>query len=79
VPQTRLGTARPAQVVCTQPRRMAAVTVAQRVAEEMGCELGGLVGYAIRFEEVASQVGSMVAARLAITYGPSRGKTLGLN
>jgi len=30
--------------------------VAQRVAEEMGCELGGVVGYAIRFEEVASQV-----------------------
>jgi hypothetical protein len=44
------------QVVCTQPRRVAAVTVAQRVAEEMGTPLGGAVGYAIRFEEVASQV-----------------------
>ena len=45
------------QVVCTQPRRVAAVTVAQRVAEEMGCPLGGQVGYAVRFEEAASQVG----------------------
>ncbi|KAI8469268.1 MAG: P-loop containing nucleoside triphosphate hydrolase protein [Monoraphidium minutum] len=43
------------QVVCTQPRRVAAVTVAQRVAEEMGCPLGGVVGYAVRFEEAASQ------------------------
>jgi hypothetical protein len=45
------------QVLCTQPRRMAAVTVAQRVAEEMGCAVGGLVGYAIRFEDATSQVG----------------------
>lgn len=27
-----------------------AVTVARRVAEERGCELGGEVGYAVRFE-----------------------------
>jgi len=30
---------------CTQPRRVAAVSVAQRVAEEFGCELGAEVGY----------------------------------
>ena len=29
----------------------AAVTVARRVAEEMGCEVGRDVGYAVRFEE----------------------------
>lgn len=29
---------------CTQPRRVAAVSVAQRVAKEMKCEVGGLVG-----------------------------------
>lgn len=38
----------------TQPRRVAAITVAQRVAEEMGVELGGLVGYTIRFDDVSS-------------------------
>ncbi|KAK9832232.1 hypothetical protein WJX74_003796 [Apatococcus lobatus] len=38
----------------TQPRRVAAVTVARRVAEERNCRLGGEVGYAIRFDEQAS-------------------------
>lgn len=41
---------------CTQPRRVAAVSVAQRVAEEFrnGSELGKEVGYAIRFEDMTS-------------------------
>lgn len=39
---------------CTQPRRVAAVSVAKRVAEEMGCKLGQDVGYTIRFEDVTS-------------------------
>ncbi|KAL8441827.1 hypothetical protein Emag_006872 [Eimeria magna] len=39
---------------CTQPRRVAAVSVAKRVAEEMGCELGTTVGYSIRFEDCTS-------------------------
>jgi HrpA-like RNA helicase len=43
-----------ASIVVTQPRRVAAVTVAQRVAQERGCELGGEVGFAIRFEDVSS-------------------------
>lgn len=34
---------------CTQPRRVAAVSVAKRVSEEMGIELGSIVGYSIRF------------------------------
>ncbi|KAK6084912.1 helicase associated domain-containing protein [Seiridium cupressi] len=38
----------------TQPRRVAATTVAIRVAEEVGCELGTEVGYSIRFEDVTS-------------------------
>lgn len=37
-------------VVCTQPRRVAACTVAARVAEEMGSRLGEEVGYAVRFD-----------------------------
>ena len=42
-------------VACTQPRRVAAMTVAARVAEEKGTELGQQVGYSIRFEEVCTQ------------------------
>ncbi|XP_020099190.1 pre-mRNA-splicing factor ATP-dependent RNA helicase DEAH10-like isoform X3 [Ananas comosus] len=38
----------------TQPRRVAAVTVAKRVAEECNVELGQKVGYSIRFEDVTS-------------------------
>lgn len=34
---------------------MAAVSVAKRVAEEMGVELGSKVGYAIRFEDYTSK------------------------
>jgi pre-mRNA-splicing factor ATP-dependent RNA helicase DHX15/PRP43 len=40
-------------VACTQPRRVAAMSVAQRVAQEMDVELGEEVGYSIRFEEKA--------------------------
>ncbi len=36
---------------CTQPRRLAAVAVARRIAEEMGCEPGGYVGYQVRFDD----------------------------
>lgn len=39
-------------VGCTQPRRVAAMSVAKRVSEEMETELGDKVGYAIRFEDV---------------------------
>ena len=41
---------------CTQPRRVAAMSVAKRVSEEFGCRLGEEVGYAIRFEDVTSEV-----------------------
>ena len=37
-----------------QPRRVAATTVATRVADEMGCKLGEEVGYSIRFEDLTS-------------------------
>lgn len=39
---------------CTQPRRVAATSVAKRVAEEMGVKLGQEVGYSIRFEDMTS-------------------------
>lgn len=37
-------------IVCTQPRRIAAISVAQRVAKERGESLGDTVGYQVRFE-----------------------------
>ena len=37
------------RIACTQPRRLAAVTVAERVAQELKTPLGGLVGYQHRF------------------------------
>ncbi|GJW53731.1 probable pre-mRNA-splicing factor ATP-dependent RNA helicase DEAH5 [Tanacetum coccineum] len=39
------------KIGCTQPRRVAAMSVAKRVAEEFGCRLGEEVGYSIRFED----------------------------
>mmetsp|Transcript_12824 Transcript_12824/g.38739 ORF Transcript_12824/g.38739 Transcript_12824/m.38739 type:complete len:1220 (-) Transcript_12824:544-4203(-) len=39
------------KIGCTQPRRVAAMSVAKRVAEEYGCRLGEEVGYCIRFED----------------------------
>lgn len=44
------------QVACTQPRRVAAMSVAKRVSEEMDVELGGEVGYSIRFENKTSNL-----------------------
>ena len=38
----------------TQPRRLAARTVAQRIADELGTPLGGAVGYTVRFTDQAS-------------------------
>lgn len=42
------------RIGCTQPRRLAATSVARRVAEEMEVNLGGEVGYQIRFEDRCS-------------------------
>ena len=42
------------RIGCTQPRRVAAMSVAKRVAEEYGCRLGQEVGYSIRFEDCTS-------------------------
>ncbi|KTW29171.1 hypothetical protein T552_01128 [Pneumocystis carinii B80] len=42
------------KIGCTQPRRVAAMSVATRVAEEMGVKTGNEVGYSIRFEDCTS-------------------------
>nr|WP_279432138.1 ATP-dependent RNA helicase HrpA [Labedella phragmitis] len=38
----------------TQPRRIAARTIAERISDELGTELGGLVGYQVRFTDTVS-------------------------
>ncbi|CZS87912.1 probable pre-mRNA splicing protein PRP2 [Rhynchosporium graminicola] len=43
------------KVGCTQPRRVAAMSVAARVADEMGVKVGNEVGYSIRFEDSTSE------------------------
>ncbi|HEY6095899.1 MAG TPA: ATP-dependent RNA helicase HrpA [Gallionellaceae bacterium] len=56
LPKICLGLGRGVQGVIahTQPRRVAARTVAARVAHELKSELGGLVGYKIRFNDRVS-------------------------
>ena len=56
VPQMILdaGLAGTGRIIVLQPRRVAARTVAARVAWERGCKVGGEVGYQIRFEDYSS-------------------------
>ena len=49
-----LGLTKKGMIGCTQPRRVAAISVAKRVAEEFGCALGEQVGYSIRFDDMTS-------------------------
>jgi len=48
------GYGRRGKIAITQPRRIAATSTAQRVADEMGCVPGTRVGYKIRFHEKLS-------------------------
>jgi ATP-dependent helicase HrpA len=56
-----MGRGKTARIGHTQPRRIAARSVAARVAEELGSELGGLVGCKVRFHD---QVGARSALKL---------------
>lgn len=49
------GRGRTGLIGCTQPRRIAAVTVAGRIAEELGETVGDTVGYKIRFTDRTSR------------------------
>ena len=42
------------QIVCTQPRRVAASSVATRVAEEMDVDCGDILGYSVCFDLIAN-------------------------
>jgi len=48
------GWSKVGKIGCTQPRRVAAMSVAARVAAEMDVRLGAQVGYSIRFEDCTS-------------------------
>ena len=54
-----LGRGRQLRIGHTQPRRIAARTVAQRIADELNTPLGGLVGYQIRFNDTVSQASAI--------------------
>uniref|UniRef100_H2ZPA9 RNA helicase n=1 Tax=Ciona savignyi TaxID=51511 RepID=H2ZPA9_CIOSA len=41
-------------IACTQPRRVAAITIAQRVAHEMDTKVGEKVGFCVRFDDSTS-------------------------
>ncbi|KAJ7422155.1 DEAH-box helicase 40 [Willisornis vidua] len=49
------GLAKHRAIGVTQPRRVATMSVAQRVADEMGCALGTVVGYQVRFDDCTSE------------------------
>lgn len=51
IPQILTENDASASVVVTQPRRVAAMSVAKRVASECRCAVGEKVGYAIRFDD----------------------------
>ncbi|MCO5558579.1 hypothetical protein L7F22_012164 [Adiantum nelumboides] len=48
------GYTKKGRIGCTQPRRVAAMSVSARVVQEMGAKLGHEVGYSIRFEDCTS-------------------------
>ncbi|CAM9175049.1 unnamed protein product [Chrysoparadoxa australica] len=50
-----VGYSKLGKIGCTQPRRVAAMSVAARVSQEMGVKLGDEVGYSIRFEDCSSE------------------------
>jgi HrpA-like RNA helicase len=56
-------------IAVTQPRRVAAMTVAKRVAEEMECDLGTFVGYRVRFDDQSDNRGTNTTRILFVTDG----------
>uniref|UniRef100_A0A9J8C8V5 RNA helicase n=1 Tax=Cyprinus carpio carpio TaxID=630221 RepID=A0A9J8C8V5_CYPCA len=51
----KAGLCRDGRIGVTQPRRVAAITVAQRVSHEMGVRLGEEVGYQVRFDDCSTK------------------------
>lgn len=67
-----LSRGRPCKIYCTEPRRISAISLAQRVSEEMGDDKGAvgtsrsLVGYAIRLESHTTAQTRLVYATVGI-------------
>ena len=55
IPQFLLDAGYYGGIVCTQPRRVAAMSIAKRVSEELEVELGEQVGYTVRFDDKTSK------------------------
>lgn len=57
IPQLLLakGLKEKGMIAVTQPRRVAAITVAKRVSQELNRQLGDVVGYTVRFEDLTSK------------------------
>ncbi|WP_324779063.1 ATP-dependent RNA helicase HrpA [Thiobacillus sedimenti] len=61
---------------CTQPRRIAARSVAARIAQELGSELGGLVGYKVRFTDKVREDTAIKVMTDGILLAESQGDPL---
>ena len=59
IPQFLLSLNLPGLIGVTQPRRIAAISVAKRVSEETDTELGNEVGYCVRFNDCSSDLTRM--------------------
>jgi ATP-dependent helicase HrpA len=64
------------RVGVTQPRRLAAVTIAYRIAEELGESLGRSVGYKIRFQDRTSRDGYIKVMTDGILLAETQGDRL---
>ncbi|MGB9128334.1 MAG: ATP-dependent RNA helicase HrpA [Thiobacillus sp.] len=77
--EARLGseTARAGKLIgCTQPRRIAARSVAARIAQELGGELGGIVGYKVRFTDTVRHDTAIKVMTDGILLAESQGDPL---
>ena len=67
----------PAKLIgCTQPRRIAARSVAARIAQELGGELGGIVGYKVRFTDKVREDTAIKVMTDGILLAESQGDPL---
>ncbi|MEW6120234.1 MAG: ATP-dependent RNA helicase HrpA [Pseudomonadota bacterium] len=68
---------RPGKLIgCTQPRRIAARSVAARIAQELGGELGGIVGYKVRFTDKVREDTAIKVMTDGILLAESQGDPL---
>ena len=75
--QRAAGGAGPKRLIgCTQPRRIAARSVAARIAQELGGELGGIVGYKVRFTDKVREDTAIKVMTDGILLAESQGDPL---